>query len=76
MTAGKPIMYLLPFYQLTSGLWNMHGGKGAFYTSEGGMACSDPTHFCSTPYIWEHVYDKLYRAIKLAKYNKNNWYEI
>jgi hypothetical protein len=34
------------------------GGDGSWHW--------EATHFCHTPYAWEHVYDAAYRALAIA----------
>lgn len=46
----SPTLFIIPFYDWTESLWDVHDKQ----RTEG--KC-DATHFCSNPFVWEHVYD-------------------
>jgi hypothetical protein len=54
-TGKEPVLYVIPFCEVTAAALDMHNVHlgGSF----------EPTHYCSSPYTWEHVYDRLYRAM-------------
>jgi hypothetical protein len=57
-----PRLYILPFFEATARLWDQHE---ASLGEDGSWHC-EATHFCHTPYVWEHVYDAAYRALATA----------
>jgi hypothetical protein len=59
--SDRPTLFVLPFYELTSGLVDMHN------VDDHGNC--EATHFCNSPYVWEHVYDRVHRAMQLAGFD-------
>jgi hypothetical protein len=58
-TERSPILFIIPFYDLTEDLWDGHD-----YTEKEGC---EPTHLCSSPFFWEHIYDRIYGILKQSK---------
>jgi hypothetical protein len=56
----NPILFVIPFYDWTEELWDAHG------VGEGEGSC-EPTHLCSSPLFWEHIYDRIYGILKYSK---------
>lgn len=56
----NPILFIIPFYDWTEELWDGHDARN----EEG--SC-EPTHLCSNPLFWEHIYDRIYGILKYSK---------
>ena len=59
----RPTLFVLPFYDTTSGLLHNHNVYGV--PGEAGPRSCEPTHFCHSPYVWEHVYDRIHRGLQM-----------
>jgi hypothetical protein len=55
-----PILFIIPFYDWTEDLWDGHD----FSDNEKGC---EPTHFCSSPLVWEHIYNCIYGILARSK---------
>eukprot|EP01084_Bolivina_argentea_P003897 7377_1 len=49
------IVYYIPFKDITDAMWDMHNG-------------GECTHYCSGPYLWEFIWDEMYRIILANKF--------
>jgi len=55
----QPTLFIIPFYDWTEDLWDAH------HTNDNGKC--EPTHYCSNPLVWEHIYDRMYGILKHSK---------
>jgi hypothetical protein len=55
---AAPVLFVVPFYELSAGLVDMHD------VDDRGNC--EATHFCYSPYVWEHVFDRVARALQMV----------
>ena len=60
-SSPPPILFIIPFQEMTEPLWDMHSTESD--ETNQNVRC-EPTHYCSTPFVWEHIYDLLYRVLQ------------
>ncbi|CAM9673603.1 unnamed protein product [Phaeothamnion confervicola] len=57
-SSGTPVLYWVPFFEMTR---QLHGAHDVKARNGSGGEC---THFCGTPFVWEHLYDGIHWAIE------------